>query len=295
MRTRSSTLSIRLLGTFCRTDVLIREILSWASIADLHEILLLNSYFSDQAKQCELWKQLLGTVPIPSFHVCRECETEYSNHEIDCKCRPAFDDPRIYSTFKDLSPYEKCTKLMPIAQICVKNLLLFYDFKSLPLGFDYKYEDWYNSNRGDISVIPNDAAARRVVRIETKYSKRWILLHNMISLDMAASERVEEFEPYYFLGMFCGAEMDPNTGSSFRDWYQSYIFPQSWYWEDSFSGPDLSVGSDVHLRLILCHTQEEWAKMATILGNKALVASFDTLKNVRENLDELLMTHPGPL
>lgn len=42
------------------------------------------------------------------------------------------------------------------------------------------------------------------------------------------------------------------------------------------------------------NAHREWAKLVTILGNKALADTFDIMSIVRGNLDELLLTHPGP-
>jgi hypothetical protein len=43
---------------------IIREILSWASIVELHNILLLDTSLSRQAKQCGQWEKL-QIMPIP--------------------------------------------------------------------------------------------------------------------------------------------------------------------------------------------------------------------------------------
>jgi hypothetical protein len=147
--TRSSTLSIRLLRTFFKldrdTDVLIRSIISWASIVDLKKLLLLN-----HAKECDHWKSLLEIVQMP-FHRCQECSDEYYNYEeedgigfpilskpygnIRHPCGgegPYHEDPRVKQTFKDLSPYAACIKLMPVAQKYIKNLLSFHDRQFYP-------------------------------------------------------------------------------------------------------------------------------------------------------------------
>lgn len=270
---RSSTIIIQLLGNFNEmdkdTDVLIREILSWASIVDLHKILLLNSYFSKQAKQCEQWEKLLAIVPIPSNY-----QKEWSDQNSLFECDPF--DLRFRFNSRALSPYKKITKLMPNAQYSVRKLLSVYDLALQPRGFRYPWHDR--------DVIPHHAKRIEcVIRTRTQYPKRWILLHNIISLTMAAEERVE---PNYFLGQFGGYKENPNTGSAFRVWYKDYM---------GFGlCPCESVGSDEHLRLILGDTQKEWVKMVTILGSKALAKTFDVLNIVRENLEELILTHPGP-
>jgi hypothetical protein len=84
---------------------------------------IIITIFNRRAKRCKQWKKLLRTVPIPSFHMCEDCETEFFN----CHHQASFDDPRISRLFTDLSPYKRCMKLMPVAQIYVKNLLSFYN------------------------------------------------------------------------------------------------------------------------------------------------------------------------
>jgi hypothetical protein len=96
--TRSSKLPFRLLGTLCRldrdTDILIAEILSWASIVDFHKNLLVNTHFSKRAKQGNQWEKLLAVVPIPSLYMCKACDEEYPGC-VD------FEDIRIYCEFDD--------------------------------------------------------------------------------------------------------------------------------------------------------------------------------------------------
>jgi hypothetical protein len=103
---------------------------------------------------------------------------------------------------------------------------------------------------------------------------------------MAACERVHEVEPYYFRDAFCGDGMDPNTGSSFREWYQSFILIED-------KGDQL-MGSHEHLRSLVGETQEEWEEMATLFGNLALADTFDILSIVRARLEVLLLKYPGP-
>jgi hypothetical protein len=264
------------LGTLSKldrdTDVLIAEILSWTSIIDLHKILLVNTYFSNEAKQCEQWEKLLAIIPIPNLHACSECGEEYPKCEEDFHnvyggcCGPFFDDPRIYSIFEDLSTYEKCTRLMPVAQICVKNLLSFYDLNRQPEGFAYTFSYyWNNSNRGDFDII-EAKIIDSIVTIETQYPKRWILLHNIVSLAMAADEREWlGLPPSCFLFAFTGYEMSPNSGcdeSQFRQWYKCHLC------RGVGSDNSPSVGSDEHLRFLVSQRHEERARMVATLGMK---------------------------
>jgi hypothetical protein len=106
-------------------------------------------------------------------------------------------------------------------------------------------------------------------------------LHNIVSLDMAAGERDGDY-----LDAFLGDKMEPDTGSSFREWYQGYILGNG--------RRDRFVGSDKHLRSLVGRTKKEWNEMATILGNKALADTFDILRIVRAKLEVLLLEYPGP-
>jgi hypothetical protein len=290
--TRSTALEVRLLGTFIKldkeTDILIGHILSWVSIVDLQKILLLNAHFSKYAKQCELWEKLLKLHLLPQIAYKCHVDEDKSHGEYcypGCECYGC-DNLRVCSKFKDLSAYEKCTKMMPDAKRSVKNLLSFYDLELQPKGFDWTW----NMNH----VQPEDAKRiEHTIKIQSHYPRRWILLHNIVSLTMAAEERGYEPDSNDTLGSFgsafCGSAMDPNTGgSSFRDWYQGYMFPYS----KSFDG--ILVGSDEHLRSLVGETHDEWTKLVTTLGNKALADSFDILYIVRGNLEELLLRYPGP-
>lgn len=105
---------------------------------------------------------------------------------------------------------------------------------------------------------------------------------------MAACERVNKFEPYNFRDAFCGNEIDQNTGSSFIDWYRRIILIADRYRGDQF------MGSDAHLRSVVCETQKVWEKMAILFGNLALADIFDIMSIVRARLEVLLLKYPGP-
>jgi hypothetical protein len=225
-------------------------------------------------------------LPIPLHYLknCDGCDHEY--HEIcyeDCECDNC-DGFRTYNKFKGSSAYEKCNVLMAHAMDSVKNLLSFYDLECQPRGFG---RIWHT-----VPEMPEIAKGiEYIVRIQTHYPSRWILLHNIVSLTMAAEERGYEPEGRShgsFRSAFDGDDFDPDTGgSSFRDWYYGYMHP-------SKSGNNQYIGSDKHLRSLVGETHDEWAKLVTILGSKTVADSFDILNIVRGNLEELILRYPGP-
>lgn len=253
----------------------------------------------NHAKECNHWKVLLEIVPIPSFHICNECGDEYSNHEVEdgimvCgnirhPCEgPYFEDPRIHPTFKDLSPYSACQKLMPVAQSYVKNLLSFYDLNSYPEDFGLFRLSIYDNENGPQNTDLLASAYHTInVFFGRKYPKRWVLFHNIVSLHMAANDRDRGSEPQFFRSAFCGYEMDELVETSFGDEYLGYLSPD-------YRGFTSKLCSNNHLRSLLSETQEGWDRMTTVLGNKALAGTLDILYIVRGNLEELLLSHPGP-
>jgi hypothetical protein len=133
---------MELLGVFIGfdrdTDILIREILLWAPIIDLNNVLPVNSYFSNHAKQSEQWEHLQAIVPILPLHTCESCRQDLSEHDEECEDRLSFykDYPRILKSFKSLCSYDQCRKLMPSAQSYVRNLLLCFDLKHYLNNFE---------------------------------------------------------------------------------------------------------------------------------------------------------------
>jgi hypothetical protein len=139
------------------------------------------------------------------------------------------------------------------------------------------------------------------IAIERLCSKRWMLLHIIISLTMAAEERQNDTSPIAFLFAFTRSEMNtyPNLETNltitlieFAEWYLSYLFR---YYVEVFPLSTISIGSDEHLRLLIGETQDELVGMVSILGSKALASTFDILNIVRENISKLLISHPGLL
>jgi hypothetical protein len=107
---------------------------------------------------------------------------------------------------------------------------------------------------------------------------------------MAAEERGWlGLPPSCFLFAFTGYEMSPNSGcDEFRKWYRFHL--SRGVGSDNIP----SVGSDEHLRFLVSQRHEERARMVAILGNETLADTFDILNFVGKNLEELLVSHPGP-
>jgi hypothetical protein len=130
---------------------------------------------------------------------------------------------------------------MPVAQIYVKNLLLYYDVKRYPKGFEcydpISCETFYNENKADID---RDCPS---LGTSSRYPRCWMLMTNVISLCMAAAERDCTSTLCSIASAFCGScEMaEDGSGSSFQDSISRYLRRSN-------------VASDNHLRSLVDKT-----------------------------------------
>jgi hypothetical protein len=250
--------------------------MSWASIVDLTKLLLLNTYYSIHAKECDHWKILLEIVPITSFHRYQECV----NHP----CASLYyEDPRIYPTFKDLSPYVACTKLMPVAQKYVEKLLYLYDLTFNPKCSSHRLI----RTRMILSTDEHSNLTMRngIRRIGEQYPERWLLFHTIISLDMVAHGRDRGMKPqlfpYYHSENHTVSYLEIQEGNFFSDEYLSYLCPDYKNLRPDLYNlrPDLCTNN--HLRSLFSGTQKSWDRITEILGNKTLAGTFDILYIIR--------------
>lgn len=227
---------------------------------------------------------MLQIVPIPSFHLCKECDEEnskhkyasvvyeeYSKHEDACRDQSSSyeSDPRLDPAFDTLSPYEACVKLMPITQKFTKNLLSIYNLKQYPEGFERhtggSYESNYNDDREylyreEAYKVRHKANQLTLIRVAKQYSEHWLLKMNVISLAMATEERDDGInEPHYFSSAFCGGGMDFEYATVFREWFAGYIY------DEKYEAIRSDIASDEHIRSIVDKIEEDWLEMVRMI------------------------------
>ena len=119
-------------------------------------------------------------------------------------------DPRCHESFGGLSKYEQARRLFRFHASCISNLLSFYgnDFsveESLCVRWHWS-DDWFLGMSSFHEYNPK---------------AHWLFM-GLIELDIAKSDL--SGNPYYYESAFAGREIDPFTGSSYRDSLHFCVF-----------------------------------------------------------------------